>query len=321
MRGLAALAVTWFHLTGGHESVIRMSGYYGWLGVEVFFVISGFVIPLSIARGFGTFRLADVPDYLIRRLVRLEPPYLVSVLMVVVLWELSALAPGFAGGDPTWSIGQIIAHVAYAIPLTAYDWLQPVYWTLAYEFVFYIAVGLLFGAIAAAPLVWIATATITVLAALGPLPPLSLLFIMGIAVFRRLQYGDPLALTAASVAAAGLMMAYEGHGLKAAVGAAAAALILTTIRLSAPRLIARPLLWLGAMSYSLYLVHVPIGGRVVNLGRRFVPDTAAGELALSLTALAVSLAAATLFYHVVEKPAIRASHRVRERKKARAAVT
>jgi peptidoglycan/LPS O-acetylase OafA/YrhL len=55
LRGLAALAVAWFHFTNGSGFVktewLRASGRYGWLGVEVFFVISGFVIPYSMYCG------------------------------------------------------------------------------------------------------------------------------------------------------------------------------------------------------------------------------------------------------------------------------
>ena len=79
---------------------MRASGCYGWLGVEVSFVISGLVIPLAIHRSFDRFSLQDFPAFMVRRLVRLEPPYLVSVVMVILLWELSVRAPGFAGGSP-----------------------------------------------------------------------------------------------------------------------------------------------------------------------------------------------------------------------------
>lgn len=62
IRGLAALAVAWFHLTGTYPSGwVRASGSYGWLGVDAFFVISGFVVPYSIHRGFATYTVRDFP--------------------------------------------------------------------------------------------------------------------------------------------------------------------------------------------------------------------------------------------------------------------
>jgi peptidoglycan/LPS O-acetylase OafA/YrhL len=53
LRVLAALGVAWFHFTNGNVSFLdagwlKNSGKYGWLGVEVFFVISGFVVPYSL---------------------------------------------------------------------------------------------------------------------------------------------------------------------------------------------------------------------------------------------------------------------------------
>jgi peptidoglycan/LPS O-acetylase OafA/YrhL len=52
LRGLAAWRVAWVHFTHDTDFVktgwLRASGQYGWLWVQVFFVISGFVIPYSM---------------------------------------------------------------------------------------------------------------------------------------------------------------------------------------------------------------------------------------------------------------------------------
>src|SRR6266496_2565885 len=48
LRGLAAVAVCWFHFTGHSLGLLKQSGVYGWLGVEVFFVISGFILPYAL---------------------------------------------------------------------------------------------------------------------------------------------------------------------------------------------------------------------------------------------------------------------------------
>ena len=58
---------------------------------------------------------------------------------------------------------------------------------------------------------------------------------------------------------------------------------------------------LGAISFSLYLLHVPVGGKIVNLGLRWLAGPG-GHLVLSLIALAGSLLAATLFWRFVERP-------------------
>jgi peptidoglycan/LPS O-acetylase OafA/YrhL len=70
------------------------------------------------------------------------------------------------------------------------------------------------------------------------------------------------------------------------------------------------LVFLGFISYSLYLLHVPIGGRVINLAGR-LPHTLPVELGAVTAAMAVSLIAAWLLYRLVERPSQRLSARLR----------
>src|SRR3954451_20161467 len=102
MRGIAAFAVCWYHMTHGNAAflpsgLLRSSGDLGWLGVEVFFVISGFIIPFALAR--SGYRLRDYRTFLLKRIVRLDPPYFVTIVTILVLNVLSTLTPGFRG-DP-----------------------------------------------------------------------------------------------------------------------------------------------------------------------------------------------------------------------------
>ena len=77
--GLRAIAV--MLVLGFHAFPEAVPG--GFIGVDVFFVISGFVIPLSLQG--RDYRIADFPRFMIRRLVRLEPPYLVSIALTILL--------------------------------------------------------------------------------------------------------------------------------------------------------------------------------------------------------------------------------------------
>lgn len=306
LRGLAALSVAWFHLTSSSDAWVRETGKFGYLGLEAFFVISGFVIPYSIMRAFPSYTLRDYPEFIARRMVRLEPPYLVSILIVLALTLLAAQLPQFDGStegllDP-WRIG---AHLLYLVPLTNYDWLQPVYWTLAFEFVFYLSIGILFPLVARPERLvhFLGISAVCCLAvALWGLPERVLLFVMGIATFRHVILKD---LARYQLIPLGLclgVMALGGQWIEGIVGACVALLISNYTRL--------PALWprmqwllggLGMISYSLYLIHVPIGGRVVNLGKRVV-DTEFQFLILALAALAVSLIAAAVMYRFIERP-------------------
>ena len=74
----------------------------------------------------------------------------------------------------------------------------------------------------------------------------------------------------------------------------------------------KALVGLGAISYSLYLTHVPVGGRVVNLGRRFVNEPS-GEALLSALALAVSVLFAVFFWNAIERGSINCAARLANR--------
>src|SRR6476659_1629485 len=85
LRGVAAVAVAWFHFTNGNQQfmsagLIKSSGHYGWLGVEVFFVVSGFIIPYSLYRGGYRVRL-HWRRFVAKRILRLDPPYIAAIVL------------------------------------------------------------------------------------------------------------------------------------------------------------------------------------------------------------------------------------------------
>ena len=74
----------------------------------------------------------------------------------------------------------------------------------------------------------------------------------------------------------------------------------------------RVLQYLGRISYSLYLVHMLVGTPLVRFGLRHLPAHGKGfgpAMILIVLALAVSIVAAHIMYFVVERPAVRWSHR------------
>lgn len=314
LRGLASLSVVWFHLTNGSDSWLADTGRYGFLGVEAFFVISGLVIPYSILRAFPEYSLRDYPTFIARRMVRLEPPYLVSLILVLVLTLLAAQLPQFRGTtegllDP----GRIAAHLFYLIPLTDYDWLQPVYWTLAFEFAFYLSIGLVFPRIARRGQ-WRAflalAATCMVLVGFFDWPARVLLFVMGLQVYRHIIIGDPAGRNLLVLMSCLALMAQAGAWLEGLVGFAVALLLSNYSKLPAvPSAAGRVLGGLGIVSYSLYLIHVPVGGRIVNLGKRFI-GSEFEYLVLSLIALAVCLFMSIAVFLLVERPAQNVARRV-----------
>ena len=84
LRGLAALAVCLFHFTDGFlqpENRLRIVNHYGYLGVDAFFVISGFVIPYSFS--VKNYHIKQYWSFFKKRFVRIEPAYWASMFLMI----------------------------------------------------------------------------------------------------------------------------------------------------------------------------------------------------------------------------------------------
>jgi peptidoglycan/LPS O-acetylase OafA/YrhL len=308
LRGLAALAVTWHHLTNvvPKDSWLSLSGRYGWLGVEVFFVISGFIIVYSLwskdyepRRHYGRF--------ILKRLMRLEPPYFATIALALLV---GILAAPYNGNRIEFTGPQLLAHVGYANALLGYPWIIGVFWTLAIEAQFYLLAGLCYPLLASRRLS-LSLAALAVLTGVGlvlPQPSLVFryggLFALGIAAFHRhrgtLSDGQYL-LTVGVISA---VTAYILSPLMSSVGLA------TAMAISYVKLRPWPVLtYLGSISYSLYLVHCIVGLRTVNLGMR-VADSPLEHLALMLVGVGVSVASAHVMWRLVELPSLRWANKI-----------
>lgn len=309
LRGLAALAVAWFHFTNANPVFpsagwLRQSGAWGWLGVECFFVISGFVLPLAMYR--GGYRVTDAGRFLARRLIRLHPAYLASLAVAVALWYVSS--PEDARPP---SAMQVLLHAVYLPAFFGYPWLNTVYWTLGIEVQFYLLLACWFPLLshpakpirvawlaAAAALSWLVTPEILVFRYLVVFAMGSVAFLVVVDLVDRATGMVLLVFLAATT--------WLMHGWPASVTATATA---TLIAWQVP-LAWRPMVGIGALSYSLYLIHGPVGGRVVNLGARYA-EGAVAELAVVLGAMLVSLGAAFVLHALVERPSLRLAARLK----------
>jgi peptidoglycan/LPS O-acetylase OafA/YrhL len=133
LRFTAAAAVVVFHfyvlLPGSTtpQQAIASVSRFGFLGVPLFFMISGFVILwTAFNRSPGQFALA--------RFCRLFPSYWVCVL-------ITSAVLGAAGGAPPWR--EILANLTMCQHLFGYESVDEVYWTLFIELKFYVLVFML----------------------------------------------------------------------------------------------------------------------------------------------------------------------------------
>src|SRR4051794_17724043 len=141
LRGFAALTVVWFHLSPlmlgnqRHLAIMRHIDF-GKYGVLLFFLVSGYVIPMSLER-HGSLR-----KFWVGRLFRIYPAYLATIALVVGL-ATAGLAgyPGWVRADP---VTGVLAHITMFSDLLGVRGVVRVFWTLAYEMTFYLVVAGLF---------------------------------------------------------------------------------------------------------------------------------------------------------------------------------
>ncbi|SDK53788.1 Peptidoglycan/LPS O-acetylase OafA/YrhL, contains acyltransferase and SGNH-hydrolase domains [Nonomuraea maritima] len=162
LRFLAALAVVAFHYLVAYASVwgdrpaelfpaLAPIAGLGILGVELFFIISGFVILMSVwGRGLGAFARS--------RLVRLYPAYWLSLAAIAALYGLTGAKPL----DPKLSLGDYLVNATMFQRLFKLTDASGVYWSLWAELRFYllisilIIIGVTYGRVLAFAGIWLA---------------------------------------------------------------------------------------------------------------------------------------------------------------------
>lgn len=313
LRGLASFSVCWFHLTNGtptflQDGYLKSSGAYGWVGVEVFFVISGFIIPFTLWQ--SDYSMRSYGRFILKRVVRLDPPYLLSILLVIALAYASLLYPDFRGKSPSYSLPQILLHLGFLNVFFGYPWINIIYWSLALEFQYYLLIGLIFPLLVSNKIV-VRFGTVLFLWLVSYwwsnerfvfawLP----LFLLGVIAF---YYKVGLLGNGGLVVGIALFTIYTYLMVGVVI---ATVVLLASILILFVEIKSRLLKLLGEISYSLYLVHVPIGGRIINLSLRYADSTLEKVISL-LVALAVSLCAAYLFYRAIELPSRKWSSEIR----------
>ena len=305
MRALAAGSVLLFHFIGAKGFLdalpwLKSITFYGGRGVDMFFVISGFVLPYALYK--GQYRLSSYGRFALKRLARLEPPYLVNLAFLLALRFGLSFAKHVPVGV-TWQ--QVALHLGYLNAFFQKPWLSEVYWTLSVEFQYYLLLGLLFPLLIGAASV--RRTLLTLLLAAGwvfhALPhdfffPHAPVFVCGMAAF--LWYIDRIgkaefALILAAAAGLELML---GDIPTALISLLSVALIFRFSWHTAW------LTFLGNISYSLYLMHNAIGASIIGPLKRMTNNTFA-ELGILVLAIGAAVAVSWLLYHFVEKPSQR----------------
>jgi peptidoglycan/LPS O-acetylase OafA/YrhL len=345
VRGFAAISVLVFHLiTHWDWAAFPSTGPLawfrsGWMAVDVFFVISGFVIGLSAFAGIDRHGSAFRAAFMRSRLARIVPLHYLTLLAFVVLIE-----PSLWGQGDFWT--NLGAHLLFLHNLSFTYWgaINGPNWSLGAEMQFYVLMAL------AAP--WLRTARpwkfVLLFIAIawlwrwgahamtlpGPLdraymtqtqlPGMLDEFAIGLLLARfarsargqaalaRMQTDARLRWSLAGAVTLlwwGLFQVFMAHDFwdvqamavffRTALAACAGLALLVVCGFPAPRgRIASAPLYLGKISYGIYLWHLPV---LLFLKQH----TQLEPLSALLVALSATIGLAALTWHAVEKPACR----------------
>ncbi|HWA16790.1 MAG TPA: acyltransferase, partial [Gemmatimonadales bacterium] len=338
LRGVAALLVVLYHL---HEAIARTASdwlpaplefiaRYGYMGVDIFFVISGFVIALSVSRGQPTF--SYLGRFIFRRSIRLDPPYWVAILLEIGLLLLTLkLFTGITATLP--STPQLLSHLFYAQELLGYGSIVQVFWTLCYEIQFYLfLVGsvVLYAKLPTAlrrpALAALAAAAVFLLSLYVRYFHVSWLphglaldrwfqFFIGVLTWRVVTGRGRFGILAGAWALLVAAVLLTGAGVLQFLVIAVSGLLVAVARRPAIGwiLTTRPVQFLGLISYSLYLYHASVGWRFVSLVQRLNPGewSSAFALLVYLAGTALSIGVAAALWWLIERPFLALSQRIR----------
>lgn len=292
---------------------------FGWMGVAIFFIVSGFIISHVAIRESRT-------EFIVKRVFRIYPPLILAVLIACLATYITS--------DITYTAGEILS----AFTLANY-WIHPqvpilgVAWTLAIEIIFYALTFSLLPILKRSPAIAIT---------------IQLVIIFSIYIARR-NFGHSFFLFSASAAYlpyliigqvtyfmyAKLITPKVFFALFLATYVAALTGIQLIHKVFLPidnsylinftyayfifflflifkeKLKVPPFAQLLAdSSYSIYLLHGTVGITVIVLASKYIESKSGIVVFLtSLSAAALSILASWLFFRLVERPSIKAARR------------
>ena len=352
LRGLLALWVVFGHWATSIQLSFRPLRQNLWdvQAVDVFIILSGFVITLLLSRSETSYR-----GYLVRRWFRIAPAYIVVLLVSAILFpaisalreltppgEMEAVRVAIQTATQQNFTTHVILHILLlhglaptaTLPYAAYSLVGQA-WSISLEWQFYILAPLFYSLV----LQWRRRTALLALAALcgglmlagmyfspaflgNKLP----LFALGAASFwlwRRVTTAGKLPVPLASLRwlSAGAVVLCLAPRLDALLGPALWLVVMHCLLVArttpaspegrlASLLRLPPVLFLGRISYSLYLVHflVMLSGMALLVQLTLGAPAYAGLLLLYVVPM--SIVAASVMYRWVEQPGIALGRRL-----------
>lgn len=296
LRGIAALAVCFCHFGGALKNVdipiFKIFEEYGEYGVQCFFIISGFVIPLSLYK--GAYLLSDYPRFLLKRFYRLHPPYLAALILTLLIMFGSYYMRNIDFPEDIFSI--LKASIYLRAPAD-----NPVFWTLRVEAEYYLFIGVFYLILLKQTrfTYFIFMPIILIISQIFDIKHITLIpfiayFLVGFLLFLiyfDLQKKKEIYF----ILFLYLLFIFIFYGFIEGV----TSFLTVGFILFYDKSIANIFNYFGKISYSLYLIHFPIGIKLINLSKQYVPNEY--QWILFFAALGMSIFTAHIFYLIFEK--------------------
>lgn len=318
-RALACSIVVVFHGVCGcppagrlHEilQIVVAHGKNGWIGRNLLFMLSGYCLARSIERRAQSPRpLAFWRDRLLRIYLTYWAALATAILLALVATPFNGLSlwSPFPDSPKAWLGDLSLAHI----------WIEVrpkllVSWSLSYELGFYLLVGAaLFPLLRGPKRRFALAAAVTAIACLSPapdfLPLLGLwpIFACGLAVHAALSPTLPLPFRLVALAYPPVLALSHlpSGGGQVTVPALLSIVFLLTVAFARflPAL-PRVVTFVGAASYSIFLIHIPVMSPALNLAKRLLPNDGALFAAVWFAHILLGFAGGILFYRWVERP-------------------
>ncbi len=323
IRAFAALSVALFHFTHAYHDDqfmlqsegIRHFFQFGAQGVEIFYVISGFIIPYSLYH--SRYKIKHYFIYLAKRFSRLIPPYFVTIGLITLVGYLLARFLWYSPYNVEWR--NLFANAVFGVDfiqssttLIPYfpdnHWINPIFETLKVEVQFYLLIGLLFPLFLKKEVLLLVFAAATIALGIYTIPANTVLvfspyFFIGIAAFYVREKGwNWINITLIGFCLAALFFFYVTQDFFAAiVGFSLIVWLPSQFKF---------LRYTGKISYSYYLIHGLSGGQFLYFMRNSEIYHSSPWL-MVIFALLISWIAAFLIYFCIEKPSIILSNRIK----------
>ncbi len=314
LRGMAALMVMIFHFVCVSnnfllsESLIHLFDFAKH-GVQMFFVISGYILTSSMVS--GNYKIENIFTFLLKRLIRIEPPYIISLIFILVLLTLKSCLADLPL-HLYFNFSQVLLHLGYLIPFSDYPWLNIVYWTLAIEFQFYIFLAFIFPLTnVSSKLRFLVLLILSIIFYLNSyVPELEILFWLPIFIsgicLAFLSSGTKKDLKLILLIIGLDFIIFDSMKLEIGIIVIITQLFIVSCKPMNNIIFYR----LGQISYSIYLIHTIIGFTLINLAIRYSQNSLFRIVAFVVIFL-VTILASLYFNKFFEKPFQKLSSRIK----------